>query len=85
MRVRIYNKTIPNKGRCYFCKDVMHIASSEYFMVCEATKPPRTPHRWENVGVACDDCGGSNDTHIDPWKNKSYIANVKSTRQIGSQ
>jgi hypothetical protein len=68
-----YTKPIPNKNTCYFCKARMHIGNYEYFLVQRATKPPKTPRRWANVGVACDPCGGSNNTRIDPWNLKVNI------------
>ena len=48
----------------------MHIGNYEYFVVKKANKPPRTPHRWCYVGVACNECGESNETTIDPWVKK---------------
>jgi len=66
MKITI-NKPIPNKDACYFCGEKMHIGNYEYFLVQKAEKPPRSPHRWKNVGVACDPCGESNNTRIDPW------------------
>ena len=69
--MRTYTKPIPNENTCYFCKTKMYIGNYEYFLVQKATKPPHTPRRWQYVGVACDPCGESNNTRIDPWKLKA--------------
>ena len=79
--MRTYTKPIPDKDSCYFCKKKMHIGNYDYFLVKKATKPPRTSRRWSNVGVACDPCGESNDTMIDPWNLKANTKGEAPPRQ----
>ena len=54
-------------SNCYFCNSPMGLTNYEHFIIEKATKPPRSPRRWETVGVACNPCGELNATRIDPW------------------
>ena len=57
-----------NKVKCQLCGE-MFMKSTNYgtYIVKEAVKPPRTPHRWKDVGYACDPCGDKKGTYIDKW------------------
>lgn len=56
--------------RCYYCDKDMTFYQSEYYTVRKAIKPPRTPYRFIEIGVACEICGDCRTTTFDKWKDK---------------
>lgn len=61
---------------CYYCKDEFGPLQDQY-IVQEAVKPPKTPHRWRQIGAMCETCDSQGKpSHFDKFNDFKYAPPV---------